>query len=325
MQLAEKLDTRNQQINHLKDTNAKLKQTIKTLSTASKEQMEIIRKLQKQVDRAEELENYQRDMILKLEQELENAKATTEDDLDDPKVEAIEQELEELRDKLKRTLIEKDFIESHLLELDDSLEKAKETEKALQRAQEEIAALEKQHPEFTPQIEDQAEPEATASVTNMAMHEMEEIDVENMLFDPLSSFWNTLDNVYELTLQEASDTQVPNEGMWASLTIGDNEYALLLNIDQALAEKISSSIVKEDTENPQLDCLEQLGRVMAQPLADDMVNNQVQAAEDMEPAAAIAHIKTHEAITECLAVTEDKYIYAVLTSLRQEKPATQPE
>jgi small-conductance mechanosensitive channel len=323
MQIAETLDKRNQQINHLKETNNKLKQTINTLTHASEEQMAIIKRLQDQINRAEELENYQRKLISNLEKQLNNSKSENIEDQDQQEINAIETELTELRDTLKRTLIEKEFIEGHLLELDDSLEKAKETEKALQRAHKEIASLEKRYPEYTPPAHaNEPEQETTQSITDMGMHEMEVISVDNLLFDPLQDLWQTLtetpeSNLSELVLEEGN-LPPPNNELWYRLVMGDNEYSLLISIHTALAETLSSAIVKEETEKPLHACLEQLGQTIAQALVNDMTNTQISTEEFITQATAIKHLESQKVVTEILATCEDKPIYAVLTACDQE-------
>lgn len=327
-EVTDTLDKRNQQVNHLKETNDKLKQTIKTLTHASEEQMAIIKQLQDQINRAEELENYQRQLISDLEERLSENKNEREEDQDQQKIGEIESELSELRDTLKRTIIEKEFIEGHLLELDDSLEKARETEEALKHAQEEIASLEKRYPEYEPpenltnaEAKPETTPESTEnpSIGDMDMHEMEAISVDNLLFEPLEDVWNSLKAEPEFTLPELTladeNTPRPDHDLWCSLVIGDNEYTLLLSIDPTLAETLSSAIVKGETENPHHSGIKQLGQSIAQALANDMPNDQVEDAKLLEPSAAIEHIETHKVMMEIVAHCEDKAIYVALTEL----------
>lgn len=263
--IAEKLDTRNKQINQLQENNAKLKKTIASLTNASKEQLAVISKLHAQIERAEQLENHQRQLITDLEKRL-NTEKNDQNDLE--KVNIMETELNDLRGTLQRTLIEKEFIEEHMMELDDTLEKAKETEAALARAQKEIETLEKHFPDFEPKTPTQAPVIKPPFTTDIP--ELHNIMENHRLFGSVQAFWMTLD-LPPITLIEQQPVPVPTINDWVLITIGNNDYAVLLTIDTQLAETVTQAIFKGDNETQeQKDTTGELCNIVAGTLATEL-------------------------------------------------------
>jgi CheY-specific phosphatase CheX len=325
-QLAEKLDTRNKQINKLKADNQKLQKSMASLSKASKEQLTVIKKLHDQIERAQKLEDYQRKMIDDLEKRLTSEKGS-ENDL--AKVEEMESELENLRDTLKRTLIEKEFIEEHMLELDESLEKAKETEEALARAKEEIASLEHTFPEYEPPVTDESEDSesGTQSASDVPaiierepftteVPELLEVMENNRLFGSLMEFWTTLD-LPPLNL-------VKNDGIpmlpikdWVYITIGDNDYSVLLTVDEELAKTLSASIFNnsnnENGDDTHKDTTGELCNVVAGTIATEMEKDfPVSTPEHVDHEIAKKWLTESTLVAETLASAQDKPIYIAL-------------
>ncbi|MGS2717772.1 chemotaxis protein CheX [Eionea flava] len=325
-QLAEKLDTRNKQVNKLKEDNKKLQKSLASLSSASQEQLAVIKKLHAQIDRAEKLEIYQRGLIEKLEGKLTTEKGN---DNDQEKVDQMEHELTRLKDTLKQTLIEKEFIEEHMLELDESLEKAKETEEALARAQEEIANLEEKFPEYEPPATPQDVIEESRQEDNddnnaiikhppftTEIPELMEVMENNRLFGSLMEFWATLD-APPLNFVRSEGIPVPLIPDWVSITIGDNDYLVLLTVDPELVKTLTTSIFSNEQEakgdSEQRDTRGELCNVIAGTIATEMDNNfPVSTPEHIDQKTAKQQLVESTLVAEMLAIAQDKPIYVAL-------------
>jgi hypothetical protein len=313
IKIAEKLNLRNTQVNNLKEDNGKLKKSIASLSNASKEQLDVIKKLHSQIERAEKLESYQRQLINDLEGRLNTEK---DDGNDTTKVQAMEVELENLRDTLKRTLIEKEFIEEHMLELDDTLEKAKITEAALNRAQQEIESLEQYYPEYTPPTETETEehlPVAQAPFTT-DIPELQDIMDNNRLFGSILEFWTTLD-IPPLNLMETQKVPRPNINDWVHLTIGNGDYSVLMTIDEGLADVVTHAIFKGGNNNDldQKDTRGELGNIIAGTLATELDNDfAVSVPQHLNLGEAKKILMNSTVVSEILAIAQEKPLYAAL-------------
>jgi CheY-specific phosphatase CheX len=324
--LAEKLDTRNKQVNKLKSNNQKLQKSIASLSNASKEQLAVIKKLHAQVDRARQLENYQKKMITDLEKRLNTEKSGNNDIA---VVDEMEKELNTLRDTLKQTLIEKEFIEDHMLELDETLEKAKETEKALARAQAEIANLENKFPDYEPpQTPIEATDEAGDTEENdqpvvvsrppftTEIPELLEVMENNRLFGSLMEFWTTLD-APPLNLVKNENIPVLPIPDWVIITIGNNDYSVLITVDEELAKIIATSIFTNNEDdnsgNEQKDTTGELCNVVAGTIATEMDNNfPVSTPKHIDYDTANKLLAESTMVAETLASAQDKPIYIAL-------------
>jgi hypothetical protein len=314
IKIAEKLNLRNTQVNNLKDDNNKLKKSIASLSNASKEQLEVIRKLHAQIERAEKLEVYQRQLIIDLESRL----ATEKDDGNDSvKVGEMEVELENLRDTLKRTLIEKEFIEEHMLELDDTLEKAKATEAALTRSQQEMESLEQHYPEYTPTITPSPEEQnllVAQPLFTTDMPELSNIMENNRLFGSILEFWTTLD-IPPLNLIGTQRIPRPTINEWVYLTIGNGDYSVLMTIDEKLADVVTQAIFKSGngTDQDKKDTRGELGNIIAGTLATELDNNFViSVPKHIDQAEANKLLTDSTLVSEILATAQDKPLYAAL-------------
>jgi CheY-specific phosphatase CheX len=326
-QLAGKLDTRNKQVNKLKANNQKLQKSLASLSNASKEQLAVIKKLHDQIERAQKLEDYQRKMIDDLEKRLTSEKGNANNI---EKVGEMESELENIRDTLKRTLIEKEFIEEHMLELDESLEKARKTEDALARAQEEIASLEQKFPDYEPPAMDDAsdnDESASASSPDTLMvierppfttevPELLEVMENNRLFGSLMEFWTTLD-LPPLNLVKNDNIPMLPIQNWVYITIGNNDYSVLLTVDEQLAKTLSTSIFNssnnENGDDARKDTTGELCNVVAGTIATEMENDfSVSTPEHIDHETAKKWLTESTLVAETLASAQDKPIYIAL-------------
>lgn len=325
LQFAETLDGRNKQIKRLQDNIKKLKQSIASLSTASQEQLNVIKKLHDQINRAEQLESHQNKLISELEKKLHSEKGGSNDIA---KVDEMEKELENLRDTLKRTLIEKEFIEEHMLELDDSLEKARETEAALARSQEKMSSLEEKFPEYTP--EPASESHINKDNENDSSHslaiptdrpefiteipELNNIIENNIVFGSTQEFWMTLD----LPPLNMTDPQVISEMKhWVYITIGNDDYAVIMTIDEELATIISSALFKSsgnDKHGPSSDnnaAIEELGHIIVSTLATELDTNlSIGAPQHIPHPEAVAYLSNSAVVSEAYLSSRQKFAYA---------------
>ncbi len=327
MQIAETLEARNHKIEHLQQDNKKLKKSIASLASASKEQLGVIKKLHDQIERAEQLEAHQQQLIEDLENKLRTEKSSTNDE---DKINIMEAELSDLRDTLKRTLIEKDFIEEHMLELDDSLEKARETEEALSRAQAEIASLEKQFPQYQPPENDESENSQEISdassviavdrpIFTTDIPELNYIIDNNGVFGSVQAFWMTLDLP---PLNMADPQPIPKMENWAYIGIGDKDYAVLMVIDDALAQTVSQAMFKDqkETQSDTKDAIGELGNIIAGTLATELKNDfPVGVPEHISHQQAENILSTATVASEVFLSAKQKLFYVALIIPEQHK------
>ncbi len=330
MVIAEKLESRNKQINRLKTDNTKLRKSIASLSNASQEQLALIKKLHDKIERAQKLEEHQQLLIHQLEQRLKGEKGKENNE---EKIKEMEAELKKLKDTLKRTLIEKEFIEEHMLELDDSLEKSKEVEAALERAQEEIAKLEDNFPDFEPEENDgessnhtetEVVPPRPAFTTDIP--EVQNIMENYRLFGALQEFWMTMD-VPPLHLIEKQPIDIPDISQWVYLDIGDDDYSLLLTINEELCDLLAKAIFslnENSSEQEQKDASGELGNIIGGTLATELDNNfAVSIPQHIPKDQAITLLSDNAVVTEILVVAKQLPIYAAL--ITDQQPSTQVE
>ena len=307
-----------QKLTQLRKENERLKRTVKSLASASDKQQATIKNLHNEIERAAQLERHQRDMINDLEKRLREEKENMQDS---QKIDAMEEELTNLQEMLKRTLIEKDFIEKHMLELDDSLEKAKETEAALARARKEIETLEKHFPDFEaePTFPPESAPaEATPKrpVFETDIPELSNIMEDNRLFGSLQEFWITLDTP-PINLVSTEGISIPANDDWVHTVIGDNDYSVLLTMSSDLAEMVTQAIFKGDegqnNDDERKDAMGELGNIVAGTLATELDNDfPVGIPEHINASSANDLLEQSSVIAEMVAVAHEKTIYAAL-------------
>lgn len=308
---------------NLKTENVRLKKTLKSLATASNEQLATIRKLQKEIDRATQLEHYQKSLIDDLEQKL--ITENQQENVDSEQVKAMESELEELKDTLKRTLVEKQFIEDHLLEMDDSLEKARETEQALRKAKEEIAQLEQKFPEYTPEQSNdkiaeedklaRSDPIQTPPAFESDNPELNAIVSDNRLYGALQEFWTSLDTP-PLNLVETYNINPPPFNDWVEVTIGNHDFQVVMAVNDDLAKIIANAIFDEpsdEEEGEKKDAIGELCNIVAGTLATELDNNYpVSIPKHIDYTDAYAQQQEGTLVSEILTLSQDKPLYAVM-------------
>jgi hypothetical protein len=321
--LAEKLDTRNKQVNKLKGDNIKLQKSIASLSNASKGQLTVIKKLHAQIERAQKLEDYQRKLLDDLEQRVDTEKDKG-NDLEI--IRGMEKELDRLRDTLKQTLIEKEFIEEHMLELDETLEKARATEQALARAQAALANLEEKFPEYEPPKEAKDDTDSTETAHQPVIIERQPFTTEipellevmenNRLFGSLMEFWTTFD-APPLNLVKNENIPVLPIPDWVTINIGNNDYSVLFTVDKELVKILTAAIFannKEDNgDQQQKDTTGELCNVVAGTIASEMDNDfSVGTPEHIDYETASKLLRESTLVAETLASAQDKPVYIAL-------------
>jgi CheY-specific phosphatase CheX len=319
------------QLTKMTKENKRLKHTVKKLATASNEQQAMIKNLHNEIERATQLEQHQRDLISDLEKRLEEEKTNVQDS---QKIETMEKELTNMQETLERTLIEKDFIEKHMLELDDSLEKAKETEAALERARKEIETLEQFFPDFETETELPSEHTVPTSVLPVPERPVFETDIpelnnimeDNRLFGSLQEFWITLDTP-PINLHSTQNINIPSSiNDWVHTTIGENDYSVLLGMSSDLVEMVTQAIFKgeegknEDSERK--DTIGELANIVAGTLATELNNNfPVGIPVHIDASRANTMLEQSSVVTEMIATAHEQPIYATLITATAEKAA----
>ena len=262
--------------------NRKLKDNIHQLANASQEQQETIQKLTTEIDRAAKLERYQRGVINDLKSDLKKEKGKQENS---EQIATLEAKLGEITEALERTVREKEFIESHLVEMDKALENAKETEAALDRARKEIETLEMYFPEFTASqeaekktsSEDTHEPLPQLSITEEDNPELFNVLQDNRLFGTLQEFWMTLDTPPLQVISQENISRPKSLYHWTKTKldkIDKDGFFIALGANKSMLDIVAKAMFKhtdQDMRESDLqDAMGELGNMLAGPLANEL-------------------------------------------------------
>jgi len=277
--LADGLKKANDKKKALIRDNDMLKRNLKSLSNASKEQLATISKISSELERATNLEKHQRHVISELEIKLNTEKSTTNDAV---AVAALEEQLQLTSETLDRTLKEKEFIESHLLEMDKALEETKETEAALERARKEIETLEMYFPEFEPSVDASdatTETEGHQPLPQLTISEEDDPELftainDNRLFGILQEFWMTLDTPPLQLISENNISRPKGLSYWVKTSIHDDEYFVVIGTNERLTEVVSKAMFDKTVaaleDNDLKDSLGELGNIIAGTLSNEL-------------------------------------------------------
>lgn len=277
--LADGLKKANDKQKSLIRDNDKLKRNIKELSNASQEQLATIHKISSELEKATQLERHQRNIISDLEVKLHSEKSTTNDS---SVVAELEEQLQKTSETLERTLKEKEFIESHIVEMDKALDQTKETEEALERARKEIETLEMYFPDFEPSEsgdelatnQDGHEPLPQLTVNEEDDPELFAAISDNRLFGILQEFWMTLDTPPLQLVNENNIRRPKNLNYWVKTSIHNDEYFVTIGTNDHLIEVLSKAMFDKTVaalEDSDLkDSLGELGNVIAGTLANEL-------------------------------------------------------
>lgn len=317
--LAEGLRKANAKKDRLIKDNEKLKRNIKELSTASQEQLATINKISKELERATQLEQHQRDIIGQLKNKLKQERASTNDLA---KVKDLEQELQKVADTLERTLKEKEFIESHLLEMDKALDESKETEAALERARKEIETLEMYFPEFEPQTDSGGTPAADEAVhaplPRLEINEAENPELfavisDNRLFGILQEFWMTLDTPPLQMLADNNISRPQALDHWVKTSIHNDTYFVSIGTTKALSEILAKAMFNRNvSENDLKDALGELGNVIAGTLANELNPEFIVGISSFSENESQLKLEQTQIAAEVLIRASDSPIYIAL-------------
>jgi len=277
--LADGLRKANDKKQSLIRNNEKLKRNIKELSTASQEQLETINKISSELEKVSKLERHQRNIIGELKVKLHSEKSTTNDSA---VVAELEEQLQKTSETLERTLKEKEFIESHILEMDKALDQTKETEEALERARKEIETLEMYFPDFDSSesdIESGGKAEGYEPLPQLTVNEEDDPELfaaigDNRLFGILQEFWMTLDTPPLQLVNENNIRRPKNLNYWVKTSIHNDEYFVTIGTNDHLTEVLSKAMFDKTVaalEDGDLkDSLGELGNVIAGTLANEL-------------------------------------------------------
>ena len=276
--LADSLKNANEKNQKLRKENQQLHVNIKKMAYASDEQLALIRKISKELDKASQLEQYQQRMIDDLTEKLKQEKIHDEDS---ESVKQLENQLKDTQEVLQRTLIEKDFIESHLIEMDKSLEKSKETELALEQAQKKLQSVEKNYPDFTEQkhpdihtssndSEEKKPPLPRLEITKDNNPELFSAIEDNRLFGITQEFWMTLD-APPLKIESDNNIYVPNNlDNWIKTDVSKEGLSIYIGTNDVSANIISKAMFGNNAQSNKKDALGELGNIIAGNFANEL-------------------------------------------------------
>jgi myosin heavy subunit len=278
--LADGLKKANAKNQRLTTDNNKLKQSIKDLANVSQEQMETIRKINNELDRVSRLELHQRSVINELEDQIKQiSKHTGAGSTEE--LNALEEQLNHVNETLERTIREKEFVESHLMEMDKSLQNAKETEAALERARKEIETLEMYFPEISNEdinvvkaAQETHKPLPQLAVSAEETPELFNIVADNRLFGILQDFWMTLDMPPLQMIAEKNVARPKKLECWVKTSVQNDEFFVTIGANQGLIKTLAKTMFNHTdntiNEKDMKDALGELGNVIAGTLCNEL-------------------------------------------------------
>jgi hypothetical protein len=318
--LADGLKKSNAKNQKLKSDNEILKRNIKELANVSQEQMATIRKINDELERVSRLEKHQRSVIDDLEKQIR--KSSNETGVDNTEeLKALEDQLNHVNETLERTIREKEFVESHLMEMDKSLQNAKETEAALERARKEIETLEMYFPEFSDEdvdsaktAEDTHEPLPRLDIQAEGNPELINVVEDNRLFGILQEFWMTLDTPPLQLVSESNIARPKNLDHWVKTSVHNDEFFVTIGANQELINSLAKAMFNhtDNTINDKdiKDALGELGNMIAGTLCNELNPEYVVgisehiATEDIE-----AHLSKVAIASEILVTATNHPLY----------------
>lgn len=320
-QLADGLKTAKRKNQTLSRDNYQLKQNINKLSNASDKQLALIKKISNELEKASQLEEYQNQKISQLQKRLTSEKAQ---DSDSNATKTLEKELQEMNDKLERTIREKEFIESHLIEMDKTLEKSKEVEAAIDQSTEKISDIEKTYPEF--EVDDtvlksaEAEEPPTTILPKMdidskANPELNNIVSHKRLFGIMHEFWNSFETPPMHLLAEENITRPENLHHWVTTPLGYNQLSVVIGLHSGLAT-ILQTLEGKKQENDALsieETLVKMGQKTAQTLVQELNNDYTINNSQYSDKQTIENLLINAAVaTETLQESKNEPLYAAI-------------
>ena len=236
--------------------NWKLKENIKKLSKASDKQRALIEKITGQLEKASQLEEYQSQTIAELKKKLKEEKANGGES---DKAQELEQELKEIQDKFERTLREKEFIESYLIEMDKILENEQEAEKAIDGSGAKISAIEKTYPDFEVEVEETTSSKETArsaedplpklEINETNYPELTEIVKHNRLFGIINEYWHAQETPPMHLVSEDNITRPNTLSHWVITPLSNNRLAIVIGIHHELGEILQKVTAAQSADN----------------------------------------------------------------------------
>lgn len=306
----------------LQKDNVRLHQQVNDLSINTEHLTTERDNLSAMYNEAANKERFQRKRIAQLEQQLEAERAqstgaaggeATDAELQS-KVDALEAELDEVRNELERTLKEKSMIETHMLAMDKAASQLDQREAEFERLKKEHETLEmhflmdSEAKEASLQVDAGSSTltENTAALEFAGLSEsLTEDNVEfvapkakksaayaSPLFLSVSEFWaKFIDDKDEAVILS---TSVPNKPsrlcMWTYVFIGDEDMGIVLGVDRDLSERVASAIFdKPQREVEEDDVVDSVGE-MTNIVAGFVANN----LGDSRQLSAPKHIQRDE-------------------------------
>jgi len=301
--------------------NYQLKENIKKLSSASDKQLALIKKISDELEKATQLEQYQNQTIAELKQRLNTEQ---QHDKGSDKAKELEQELQDMNDKLERTLREKEFIESHLIEMDKTLEESKQVETAIDQSSTKIAAIEESYPDFEVDTAALAEPVKQWHINDplpkMALDtgtypELGDIVNHNRLFGIVHEYWNSYETPPMHLIAEGDITRPDDLEHWITTPLGHNQFSIVIGMHVNIAKTLKQ-FASQKPENKDITLEETLikaSQKIAKTLIEELNGDYTLEKSRYTNRQGVSEIlKSASVATESLQESKSHSIYAAL-------------
>ncbi|MFL0796242.1 MAG: hypothetical protein K6L73_01980 [Cellvibrionaceae bacterium] len=292
---------------NLQARNSKLVERVQSLSKDSMAQRNTIEQLNFQLRQQIQAEKELMEKVDHLEKQLDS-------EADNSKLAELDKDLKHVQEELERTLREKNFIESHMIELDKSIEEARKQEIQLEddygMTEDSLEDLRTQSESTTAPdtIEDGRSPEEIAKENKE--------NKDKSLYNALTSFWSQhvptpivfVDNQYNRSNRF---------NRWTQIAIGEGNNSLLIGIDGELERSLAAGLLSmgDDKLKPRdLDkAISTLGRTITENIASNYFPNQrVTAPEFLRHEDAQVLMQHSKPAAEILTSSRKLPIYIAL-------------
>lgn len=322
-QLAEGLQKAKSKNQTLLREKRQLKENIKKLTNASEKQLALIKKISDELEKASQLEQYQNQTIAELQKKIVKENAS---DSGSEKSKELEQELKDMTEKLERTMREKEFIESYLIEMDKTLEESNEAEKAIDESRDKIAEIEKTYPDF--EVDETALSGGTAEPVSAANTPLSKLTVDednypelvnivnhNRLFGIINEYWNAKETPPIHLVSEKDITRPTTISHWLSTPLGHNNLTIVIGIHNDLAETLQQLIAQEpETQGANLEeALMSMGQKTAAALLEDLNDEYNLEASSYSGSGSLDEVLLNASVAaEALQESKNQPLYIAL-------------
>jgi hypothetical protein len=250
----------------------------------------------------------------------------------------LETEIEQLKDELDRTLREKEFIETHLVTMDEMTDDTSETKEALERAYREIETLEKFFGEFD---ETDTEKNQQADTPHVIVEEFSEksnsiVDTREIskakrnsviktssinLYSILDDFYSTLSDDH-LELVAKSDIRVPSAiDQWVMVTLSEQDILLCgmtKKLNGLLAQKMFVLTPEQLGEEELKDAIGELGNILGGNIVNThYIESEVGLPKHIDTVEATNYLQAETILTENLLKSRVEFAYVSVITINR--------